>query len=91
MHRISPSGIVIWMRIDYLFFAGHSLWHNQAKEKREVDHMEGISAASRGSASQDVQLAVQYSVLKQVTDLQKDMLSQMMQSMGVGQNIDLLA
>ncbi|HPF83853.1 hypothetical protein SDC9_72345 [bioreactor metagenome] len=53
--------------------------------------MEGISAASRGSASQDVQLAVQYSVLKQVTDLQKDMLSQMMQSMGVGQNIDLLA
>jgi hypothetical protein len=53
--------------------------------------MEGISAASRGSASQDVQLAVQSSELKQVTDLQKDMLSQMMQSMGVGQNIDLLA
>ena len=53
--------------------------------------MEGISAASRGSAAQDVQLAVQYSVLKQVTDLQKDMLSQMMQSIGVGQNIDLLA
>jgi len=53
--------------------------------------MDGISAASRGSAAQDVQLAVQYSVLKQVTDLQKDMLSQMMQSMGVGQNIDLLA
>jgi len=53
--------------------------------------MEGISVASLGSAAQDVQLAVQYSVLKQVTDLQKDMLAQMMQSMGVGQNIDLLA
>jgi hypothetical protein len=29
--------------------------------------------------------------MKQVTDLQKDMLSQLMQSMGIGQNIDLLA
>ena len=53
--------------------------------------MEGISAASRGSAAQDVQLAVQYSVMKQVTDLQKDMLSTLMQRMGIGQNMDLLA
>jgi hypothetical protein len=61
------------------------------KESGRWNCMEGISAASRSSAAQDVQLAVQYSVMKQVTDLQKDMLSQLMQSMGIGQNIDLLA
>ncbi len=53
--------------------------------------MEGISALSRNVERQDVQLAVQYSVMKQVADLNKDMLAQLMQSMGVGQNIDLLA
>jgi hypothetical protein len=53
--------------------------------------LEGISALSRNVERQDVQLAVQYSVMKQVADLNKDMLAQLMQSMGVGQNIDLLA
>ena len=53
--------------------------------------MDGASSAVKNSASPDVQLAVQYSVMKQVTDLQKDMLTQMMQSMGVGQNADFTA
>jgi hypothetical protein len=79
---------------DYtLFFFGGALPCDIIVQKKSGrwNCMEGISAASGGSAAQDVQLAVQYSVMKQVTDLQKDMLSQLMQSMGRGQNIDLLA
>ena len=52
--------------------------------------MDGISAASSVSPSQDVQLAVQYSILKDVAELQKNMVSEIMQSIGIGQNIDLL-
>jgi len=52
--------------------------------------LEGISALSRNVERQDVQLAVQYSVMKQVADLNKDMLAQLMQSMGVGQPSYLL-
>lgn len=55
--------------------------------------MDGISQAGAAAtySAQDVQLSVQYSVMKQVAELQKDMMSILMQSMGVGQNVDLLA
>ncbi|NLA91082.1 MAG: hypothetical protein GX843_05535 [Synergistaceae bacterium] len=53
--------------------------------------MEAISSSAGRVQNQDVQLAVQYSVAKKVADLQKDMLAQLMQSMGIGQSIDLLA
>ncbi len=59
--------------------------------------MEGLSAAAsqssavQNSAAPEVQRAVQYSVIKQVAELQKDMLSQLMESMGVGQNLNVSA
>lgn len=59
--------------------------------------MEGLSAAAsqssavQNSASPEVQRAVQYSVMKQVAELQKDMLSQLMESMGLGQNLNVSA
>ena len=57
----------------------------------EVVPMEGISAAAPSKSGQEVLQIVGYSVMKQVAELQKDMLGELMQSMGIGQKVDFRA
>ncbi len=53
--------------------------------------MEGISAAASSKSGQEVLQIVGYSVMKQAAELKKDMLGELLQSMGIGQKVDFRA
>ena len=76
-----------------LFFRGslYVLKYNPNKEVRVIDITSGIAQASMEMASARVTTGVQMAMLKYIMDAQQETLALLLNSMGVGRNLNVQA